>query len=64
MRERGLLYGQKWADFVATRTYYPDGPCDNQEKQIPGASERQTRSRHKNGTRNQHPAARSGQLAW
>jgi hypothetical protein len=35
MRERGLLYGQKWADFVATRTYYTGGPCDNQEKEIP-----------------------------
>jgi hypothetical protein len=56
MRERGLLYGQKWADFVATRTYYADGPSDNQEKQIPRNSKSETRSRHQNGADDQHPA--------
>jgi hypothetical protein len=55
MRERGLLYGQKWADFVATRTYYADGPSDNQEKQIPRNSKSETRSRHQNGADDQHP---------
>src|ERR1700686_2690117 len=56
MRERGLLYGQKWADFVATRTYYADGPSDNQEKQIPRNSKSETRRRHQNGADDQHPA--------
>ena len=55
MRERGLLYGQKWADFVATRTYYADGPSDNQEKQISCNSEGETRSRHQNRANDQHP---------
>ena len=57
MRERGLLDGQKWAYFVAAGTYYAYGPSDNQEKQISCASESETRSRHKNGAHNQHPAA-------
>ena len=32
MRERCLLYRQKWAHFIATGTYYANGTGDNQEE--------------------------------
>jgi hypothetical protein len=54
VRERRLLYGQKWADFIATGTYYSDGARNNQEKQIPCESESKTSSAHQNGADNQH----------
>jgi len=54
MRERGLLNGQKWPHFVATRTYDANRARYNQEQEIACAGKGQTGSRHQNGADDKH----------